>query len=55
MSGTIDQTETKHLILIGPMVVGKTTVGLQLASRISREFFDSDSAYRTGRPRDYYS
>lgn len=31
-----------NLILIGPMGAGKSTVGRQLATVLSREFFDSD-------------
>jgi shikimate kinase len=32
----------RHVILIGPMGVGKTTVGEHLADRLGRPFLDSD-------------
>ena len=34
--------ENKNIILIGPMGAGKTTIGRQLAKRLSRQFYDSD-------------
>ena len=34
--------ETDNIILIGPMGAGKTTIGRQLAKKLSKEFYDSD-------------
>jgi shikimate kinase len=34
--------DTNNIILIGPMGAGKTTIGRQLAKRLSKEFYDSD-------------
>lgn len=34
--------ENKNIILIGPMGAGKTTIGRQLAKRLSRKFYDCD-------------
>lgn len=34
--------DEKNIILIGPMGAGKTTIGRQLAKRLSKEFYDSD-------------
>lgn len=41
---------TSNVYLIGPMAVGKTTIGKQLARRLQLEFFDSDQEIekRTG-------
>jgi len=41
----------RHLVLVGMMGAGKTTVGRQVAARMDRPFFDSDEAIeaRTGR------
>lgn len=41
----------RHLVLVGMMGAGKTTVGRQVAARLQRPFFDSDEAIeaRTGR------
>lgn len=40
----------KNIILVGPMGAGKTTIGVQLAKVLDREFFDSDKEIvtRTG-------
>ncbi|MDH5544864.1 MAG: shikimate kinase AroK [Gammaproteobacteria bacterium] len=32
----------KNIILVGPMGAGKTTIGIQLAKQLDREFIDSD-------------
>ncbi|HUF15166.1 MAG TPA: shikimate kinase [Acidimicrobiia bacterium] len=32
----------RHVIIVGPMGVGKTTVGEHLAARLGRPFLDSD-------------
>ena len=34
--------DEKNIILIGPMGAGKTTIGRQLAKRLSKDFYDSD-------------
>ena len=34
--------EINNIILIGPMGAGKTTIGRQLAKKLSKEFYDSD-------------
>ncbi|MGB1799267.1 MAG: shikimate kinase AroK [Gammaproteobacteria bacterium] len=34
--------DKKNIILIGPMGAGKTTIGRQLAKRLSKGFYDSD-------------
>jgi shikimate kinase len=41
---------TRNVFLIGPMAVGKTTIGKQLAKRLNLEFYDSDQEIekRTG-------
>lgn len=41
---------TSNVFLIGPMAVGKTTIGKQLARRLGLKFFDSDQEIekRTG-------
>lgn len=36
-------TDTRHVILIGPMGAGKTTLGRELAAILDRVFFDSDA------------
>ena len=33
----------RHLVLLGPMGVGKTTIGIHVARRIGRLFLDSDA------------
>ena len=33
----------RHLALLGPMGVGKTTIGIRVAQRIGRPFLDSDA------------
>ena len=38
-----DSSALCHLILIGPMGVGKTTCGQRLADRTGRRFLDSDA------------
>ena len=35
-------TRPNNIILIGPMGAGKTTIGRQLAKKLSVSFFDSD-------------
>jgi shikimate kinase len=44
-------SETRHLVLVGMMGVGKSTVGRALASELGRPLFDSDEMIeeRTGR------
>jgi len=41
----------KHIFLIGPMGAGKSTIGVSLAERLKRPFFDMDQMIveRTGR------
>ena len=34
--------EINNIILIGPMGARKTTIGRQLAKKLSKEFYDSD-------------
>ena len=34
--------EIDNIILVGPMGAGKTTIGRQLAKKLSKEFYDSD-------------
>jgi len=34
--------DERNIILIGPMGAGKTTIGRQLAKRLSKDFYDSD-------------
>ncbi|MER3452509.1 MAG: hypothetical protein C4344_02140, partial [Acidimicrobiia bacterium] len=43
--------EGRHLVLVGMMGVGKTSVGRLVAARLGREFVDTDAAVqvRTGR------
>jgi shikimate kinase len=36
-------TEPRHIVLVGPMGVGKTSVGLRLAAAFGRPFVDSDA------------
>lgn len=50
MSGSTGCTG-QHLVLVGLMGVGKTTVGRAVAEQLGREFFDSDQMIeaRTGR------
>lgn len=42
--------EKRNIFLVGPMGVGKSTIGRQLAQQLSMEFFDSDQEIeqRTG-------
>lgn len=49
MSG--DESAARHVLLIGMMGAGKTTVGRMLADRLGRRFVDSDAEVRrrTGR------
>jgi len=44
-------TSTRHLVLVGLMASGKTTVGQTLAARLGRPFVDNDVVLerRTGR------
>ncbi len=43
--GQDPQNDTpRHLLLVGAMGVGKTTIGRELAVRLGRPFLDSDSA-----------
>lgn len=45
-------TDPSHIVLIGMMGVGKSTVGRRIARELHRPFLDSDDAVvaRTGRP-----
>jgi shikimate kinase len=47
----VQDSEDAHLVLIGMMGAGKTTVGRVVAERLGRPFFDSDELVeaRTGR------
>lgn len=40
MTGT---PHTNHIVLLGPMGVGKTTIGRSLAAKLGRPLFDSDA------------
>ena len=44
-------TRSDHIVLVGMMGAGKTTVGRQLATRLGRRLVDSDQLIeaRTGR------
>jgi shikimate kinase len=48
---TSPASSTRHLVLVGMMGSGKTTVGHRLAERLGRPFVDSDEQveWRTGR------
>ena len=35
-------SKSENIILIGPMGVGKTTIGKRLAKKLDKVFFDSD-------------
>lgn len=39
-----DGTANRHLVLIGMMGAGKTTIGRLLAARLGRDFWDNDEA-----------
>jgi shikimate kinase len=41
------QLETPHLVLVGLMGAGKTTVGLRCAKRLDRPFVDTDDLVQT--------
>ncbi|MGD9703625.1 MAG: shikimate kinase [Acidimicrobiia bacterium] len=49
--GEVKAGDPKHLVLIGMMGVGKTTVGRLVAERLGRQLYDSDALIeeRTGR------
>jgi len=34
--------KSKNIFLVGPMGAGKTTIGRQLAKKLSSQFYDSD-------------
>lgn len=40
--GEVDDVGTRHLVLVGPMGSGKTTIGRPLAERLGMDFVDSD-------------
>ncbi|MGD2060253.1 MAG: shikimate kinase, partial [Acidimicrobiia bacterium] len=42
MGAKVDSTASGHIVLLGEMGVGKTTVGRALADRLGRTFLDSD-------------
>ncbi len=39
-------TATRHVVLVGLMASGKSTVGRLLAARLGRPFVDNDAAAR---------
>ena len=51
MSPRSEEAAGRHLVLVGMMATGKTTVGSRLARRLERRFVDSDDQVerRTGR------
>lgn len=43
----VSQSAIRHVVLIGPMGAGKTTIGSRLASVLDRPFLDSDEVLET--------
>jgi shikimate kinase len=39
-----------HIVLVGPMGVGKTTIGLRLAAELGRAYVDSDAVLESSEP-----
>jgi shikimate kinase len=42
LPGSMTKSKTENIYLIGPMGVGKTTIGKKLSRKLGKRFFDSD-------------